>query len=354
MVKDKRHTKAFEDKMKRFIQLVKKHESMSDLEITASWSEIERLLPAPPAKNKPIFRYLLAGISVAASIAIFCILTLNNTHQGIDYLSRLDEHISLDSINNISLVLSENKQIEIENDAEIQYNQSGSVTINSRTAPSTTDNQTQENLLNQIIVPKGKRTHIILSDGTKMYVNAASHVIYPTRFSKGQREIAVEGEVYLEVAHNPEVPFIVRTKGLEVKVLGTVFNLNAYKENDISVVLVNGRVEINSPSKEKMILNPSQKACLKDGVMTKEQVDVTKYICWKDNVMILESKTLSQVLDDLSRYYGVDIEYDNRIADRKLSGKLDLCENIEEVLDIIKTSSSLQLKEDQTGGYYLQ
>lgn len=104
-----------------------------------------------------------------------------------------------------------------------------------------------------------------------MYVNAASHVIYPSVFNDDKREIAVEGEVFLEVAHNPKVPFIVKTKGLDVKVLGTVFNVTAYEADDISVVLVNGRVEVNSSAKEKMILNPSQMVNWKDGMMKKRK-----------------------------------------------------------------------------------
>ena len=89
-----------------------------------------------------------------------------------------------------------------------------------------------------------------------------------------------------------------------------------------------------------------------ESTLKKEKVDVTKYICWKDNIMLLEKETVSKVLDNLSRYYGVPIWYDKSIANRKLSGKLDLCESIDEVLDIVKVSASLNVEKAEGGGYH--
>lgn len=357
MAKNKIHKRDFDNEMKQFISLVKKHEQVSDKEIQDSWTNVEELYAAGSARKskKKALRYLLAGLSVAASIAMLFVVSNHyfQSQEETSFLSELDRKMApIDSLDQIYLVLSENRQVELENEAVVNYDDEGSITVNNQSSKIVEEPVTKGNNLNHIIVPKGKRTHITLSDGTKMYVNAASHVIYPSVFSDDKREIAVEGEVYLEVAHNPKVPFIVKTKGLDVKVLGTIFNVTAYKENDISVVLVNGRVEVNSSAKEKMLLNPSQMVSLKDGIMKKEGVDVTKYICWKDNIMLLELETVSKVLDNLSRYYGVPIWYDKRIADRKLSGKLDLCESIDEILDIVKVSASLNVKKLDGGGYY--
>lgn len=347
----------FDNEMKQFISLVKKHEQVTEKDIQDSWANVEKLSSVENTGKgkKKTLRYLFAGISVAASIAILFVIS-SHYHEVQDdstFLTELEKNVApIDSLNQIYLVLSENLQIELDNEAVVNYNKEGSITVNNQSAKVEENLETNENKLNHIIVPKGKRTHITLSDGTKMYVNAASHVIYPSVFNSNTREIAVQGEVYLEVAHNPNVPFIVKTKRLDVTVLGTVFNVTAYEEDDISVVLVNGRVEVNSTANEKMLLNPSQMANLKSGIMKKEDVDVMKYICWKDNIMLLEHENVSKVLDNLSRYYGVPVWYDKNIANRKLSGKLDLCESIDLVIEIIKESASVNVEKTEGGGYH--
>ena len=356
MTKSKIQKTDFDNEMKQFISQVKKHEQISEMEIQESWTYVKEMSSAKSAEKnkKKMYRCVLAGLSAAASIAIL-FLTFNpftSPQKESTFLTELGKVAPVDRLNQIYLVLSENQQIKLENEAFINYDEEGCVTVNNLSPKVTEDQASKGNNLNHIIVPKGKRTHITLSDGTKMYVNAASHVIYPSVFSNDKREIAVEGEVYLEVAHNPKVPFFVKTKGLDVKVLGTVFNVTAYEEDDISVVLVNGCVEVNSSAKEKLILNPSQMVSWKDGIMKKEEVDVMKYICWKDNIMLLEKETVSKVLDNLSRYYGVPIWYDKNIAGRKLSGKLDLCGSIDEVLEIVKVSASLNVEKIKEEGYH--
>ncbi|MDR3141248.1 MAG: FecR domain-containing protein [Tannerellaceae bacterium] len=347
----------FNNEMKQFVSFVKKRNKVSDAEIQASWANVERLASARfSAESKKRRRLkLLAGLSVAASAAILLFISfpLFNPAEDLSILTELEKNAtSIDSLNQIKLVLSDRRHVELENEAILNYDREGSVTVNNWPSTVVKASIEEKSRLNHIIVPKGRRMHITLSDGTKMYVNAASHVIYPSVFDDGKREIAVEGEIYLEVAHNPEAPFIVNTKGLSVKVLGTVFNVSAYKEHDILVVLVTGSVEVRSSAKEKMLLRPSQMASLKDGIMKKEEVDVTKYICWKDNVMLLDNDPVSEVVNRISRYYGISIGYDKNIESRKLSGKLDLSDSIDDVLDVIKVSASLNMQKSADGGYH--
>lgn len=351
-----RHTN-FDNEMKQFISFVKKRNEISDTKIQASWEDVEKLVLAESfikGKKRHSLK-LLAGLSVAASIAIlfFISFPLFNSTKDSSFITELEKGMaSEDSLNQIRLVLSDDHHVELENEAVVNYDKEGTITVNNLPSTMAEASLKEERQLNHIIVPKGKRTHITLSDGTKMYVNADSHVVYPSVFEEGKREIAVEGEIYLEVAHDPKAPFIVNTKGLNIKVLGTAFNVSAYKERDIFVVLVDGSVEVKSSSKEKMLLSPSQKVSLKGGIMKKEVVDVTKYICWKDNIMLLDNDPVSEVLERLSRYYGVPAWCDKKIAHRKLSGKLDLCDSIDEVMDIVMVSASSNLEKTEGGGYY--
>ena len=351
MAKNSRQNTKFNEELKEFVSFIKRREQIEDSEVRASWEEVNRIVSKQNQKRN--LRYLWIGVSTAASIALLLAVgfySFRPVEQS--FVSQLGKHSTpIDSLNQIRLVVAEEHQMELENESVINYDEKGSLTVNNQQCLQVEEEKTvQESRLNHIIVPKGKRTHITLSDGTKMYVNAASHVIYPSVFNEKKREIAVEGEVYLEVAHNPKAPFIVKTKGLDVKVLGTTFNVSAYKEQEISVVLVEGSVEVKSSAKE-MKMSPSQMVCLKEGVLEKQEVNVEKYICWKDNLMLLDNESVGKVLDRLSLYYGVPIWCDKSVADRKLSGKLDLCESIDAVMDIVKESASLRAEKIEGGGF---
>ncbi len=180
-----------------------------------------------------------------------------------------------------------------------------------------------------------------------MYVNAGTRVFYPAVFKKDKREILVEGEVFLEVEKDPSRPFIVKTNRFEVKVLGTQFNVCAYKEDAFtSVVLVNGSVEVNSGKNNRSVLSPNQMIKVNDKGTDIKEVDVFEYICWKDNMMMLNGRKVGETLDRLSRYYGRNIWYNEEIGNIPISGKLDLRENMEDVINIICQSMFLQYKTD--------
>lgn len=136
----------------------------------------------------------------------------------------------------ILLITADDKKLNIENNVNVKYHQNGTITLNEKRVNQSPP-QTEE--YNQVIVPKGKRTNIIFADGTRIYVNSGSRVVYPTVFAKDKREIYVEGEVYLDVKRDENCPFFVKTNDLSIKVLGTSFNVCAYKEDaEATVVLV--------------------------------------------------------------------------------------------------------------------
>lgn len=140
-------------------------------------------------------------------------------------------------------MVSDQKKIELDNNAQIVYSATGQVQVNSNKLVE--DDIKEE--YNQIIVPKGKRSQIVLADNSKIWINSGSKVIYPRAFEGKYREIYVEGEVYLNVTHDTSKPFIVNTSGFEVRVLGTSFNISAYKNQEkAAVVLVEGSVNVKT------------------------------------------------------------------------------------------------------------
>jgi ferric-dicitrate binding protein FerR (iron transport regulator) len=201
--------------------------------------------------------------------------------------------------------------------------------------------------LNNLIVPYGKRVSLILSDGTKIWLNSGSRLVYPAVFEGKTREIFVEGEIFLEVSVNRKKPFVVKTSELVTEVLGTNFNVNAYKdEKNHSIVLVTGSVAVkNKTGKASTALKPNQ---MYDYDVDSRQysvrdVDIYDYICWKYGFFHFTNEDLSTVLERLHKYYNIDIEYERQdIAGITVSGKLDLKENIENVLSSVALTGDFQ------------
>ena len=318
-------------------------------EALASWKEIEARMTQPRTLFRLRSRYIL---SVAASIAVLLSVGLyfwmDMKKDASMSLALLENNTSSLSGEEIVLIESDDK-MQLKDESSIKYDVDGKSNVEQHVVKKEIAEEKKEKKeeINQIIVPKGRRADITFSDGTKMYVNAGTRVFYPAVFKTDKREILVEGEVYLDVAKDPSRPFIVKTNSFDVKVLGTQFNVCAYKEDvSASVVLVNGQVEVNAGKNNKSILSPNQMMKINDKSVDIKEVDVFEYICWKDNMMMLNDRKVGETLDRLSRYYGRNIWYNEEIGNIPISGKLDLRENMEDVINIICQLMFLQYKTD--------
>jgi len=207
--------------------------------------------------------------------------------------------------------------------------------------------------LQEIIVPIGQNKLITLSDGSRLHIKANSRVAYPNVFEKNRREIMLlDGEIYLEVTHNPKAPFTVKTRGFNVRVLGTKFDVSVAKlGKPSSVVLVKGSVEVENVNKKKVRLVSNQKACIYLDQINVKRVNVLKYICWKDRIILLEGDTLEAILEQLSSFYGVNISCDKSIKNFMLSGKLDLNDSIEKTIRILRLSTGFHYRKDKDRFY---
>lgn len=263
-------------------------------------------------------------------------------------LALLNDSIEQKNSNEIILI-AQNDKLELKDESSLHYKADGELNVNQHNINKKLDKEkdTAAEELNQIIVPKGRRANITFSDGTKMFVNAGTRVIYPSIFKKEKREIVVEGEVFLEVNKDASRPFIVKTNGFEVKVLGTSFNVCAYKNDpEASVVLVKGSVEVETSTHNKTLLKPNQLIEVTSKGTSVKTVDVLEYVCWKDNMMLLTDRKAGEIFDRLSRYYGRTILYDDSVKTIPISGKLDLKENVEDAIEIVCLSLLLNYKID--------
>lgn len=233
------------------------------------------------------------------------------------------------------LILSEEKQIAIQGkESKLHYNQQGKLNVNSQTISQKADNKKKNEIYNQLIVPAGKRSSITFSDGTRIWLSASSRVVYPIEFMENKREIYVEGEAFLDVYHDKKRPFIVKTNRMDIQVLGTTFNVCAYEdESTQTVVLVTGKVEVKTNNDESKTLSPNNLLAYNDrkGISV-HPVDVQEYIAWKDGFYQFKQEDLEVIAKKLGKYYGKTIIIDKRLTKITCSGKLDLKEELDDVL----------------------
>lgn len=203
--------------------------------------------------------------------------------------------------------------------------------------------------MNTIQTPRGGQYRIILPDGTKVWLNAASSLRYPGRFVGSERRVELEGEGYFEVVRNGKQKFKVVSNGQEVEVLGTQFNINAYSdEPHIQTTLVEGTVRVISSDKQEAVqLIPGQKSKFgKDGLEV-GQTDVEVSIAWKDNDFMFKGQDLRTTMRQLARWYDVDVRYGpDAPIDLKLGGSVSRNNRLSSVLQAMASTNSVRFDFD--------
>ena len=179
---------------------------------------------------------------------------------------------------------------------------------------------------NTLTTPRGGQYKLVLPDGTKVWLNAASSLRYPAIFTAKEREVELTGEAYFEVAQMAAIPFRVKAGNrTAVDVLGTAFNLSAYAdEPSINTTLVSGKVKVVAPGQPAALLQPGQQAKLnRQGVLQViTEVDVAQAVAWKDGWFQFHNASLTEVLRELSRWYDVTFSYEGNIAPRVFEGRI--------------------------------
>ncbi len=300
-------------------------------EITNSLTSLQNQIRE---KKKDKTRALLLRVSaVAASLALIVSLTM--------VLTRERNHVDISTFatsfsSSDDLYSSDTKLIVSEQNTVILNNKESTIQYEEETIKADDNLIVKEELssYNQLITPYGKRSVITFSDGTKAWVNAGSKLTYPVEFGKSKREIYIDGEIYIEVAEDKSRPFIVKTRQMDINVLGTKFNVSAYEADMLnSVVLAAGSVRISpTAGNKKVTLAPNQIYSYSHGNGSVEEVDASIYTLWTKGLYQFESEVLANIIVRLERYYGVKIDCDSTIATLKCSGKLDMKDDLEKLL----------------------
>ncbi len=299
-------------------------------------------------------RNLIVRISVAAVLLVIIGISVvieTRTDSEISVYARNMQQVV--GVSDTRLILSGKKEVLIKsNDSKIAYAGNGNeIKVDSGVVRQDVDDG--EMVYNTVIVPYGKRTQITLSDNSSVWLNSGSKLIYPAHFASNKREVYLDGEAIFEVSHNKQKPFHVVTHDVEVKVLGTVFDLSAYNDDKTtSTVLESGSVEMKELGQS--IFNTS-KATMVPGMMavyskeaseiTQAKVDVKQYTSWRDGYISCEKQSLGDILKKISRYYNISIQVsDKSLENETFTGNLDLRNSATQVLAIIAEFINIKIE----------
>jgi transmembrane sensor len=191
-----------------------------------------------------------------------------------------------------------------------------------------------------ISTPNGRQFSLFLPDGTRVWLNAASSIRYPTRFKGGERRVEIRGEAYFEVAKNARMPFLVRVQGgSEIKVLGTHFNVNAYAEGEqVKTTLLEGSVKVKATGTTApwVLLRPGQQAQVKKEIRIVTDIALDKVMAWKNGLFDFNGARLEEVMGQLARWYDLEVVYERGIPDVEFGGKMSRNVPLSDVLEGLK------------------
>ena len=256
------------------------------------------------------------------------------------------------AISEITLFTSEGS-MALGGEVDVHYSSDGKPAFGAQTAVKGSSAEALPDAgCDQLLVPAGKRARIALADGTTLVVNSRSKVVFPRRFAGAERTIYAQGEVYLEVAHDTEHPFIVEADDFHLQVLGTKFNISNYEGVPASVVLVEGAVAVTDRCDGQVRMAPDDYLAITDGAISeRRKVDAGLYVSWTNGIIRLDGSTLESVVQRLSLYYDVPIHCHPQVGERKILGKLVLKEDVEEVLRSIRNIWPMTIERSEQGIY---
>ncbi|MGN8070397.1 FecR family protein [Mucilaginibacter sp. 22184] len=244
--------------------------------------------------------------------------------------------------NKVILTLSNGSKVEL-NDAKKGKVADESGTLINKTADGQisyakqegADHLKNQQLFNTAATPRGGQYQLVLADGTRVWLNAASSVKYPVEFSGSERKVELTGEAYFEVAHDQKRPFRVVSNGQRVEVLGTHFNINAYdNEQAVKTTLLQGSVRIVAGANIKTI-KPGEQAQLKHGQVTVNAVDTDEAVAWKNGFFNFNDADIGTVMRQLTRWYDLEVKYEGSIPQRQFTGEISRNVTARQILDIL-------------------
>lgn len=321
------------------------HETIRELLTTDLSKKIAQHTP----RKFPIVRWLVAASILVIPVAVFFlakddaketsgttvkIINISDTYGNKPNLLLHDgKNISLENSFSGTLINEQNVSVKKEKNNKLVYK------INDQWIKYPTQ------VFNTLSTPLGVQYQVVLSDGTKVWLNTGSSLKYPVAFLGKERIVQLTGEAYFEVAENKLCPFKVIANNINVRVLGTHFNVNAYPEDIDKVTLLQGAVILEASNHKAIHLRPGQEASLsKENHFDVQQIKANDAIAWKNGIFLFNNESMEDAMKKIARWYNVEVVLMEGVEKRKLGGSISRYENIADMLQKISLTGNINFK----------
>jgi ferric-dicitrate binding protein FerR (iron transport regulator) len=295
---------------------------------------------------------LISALQMAASIILICgaftlIYLKKNPYL---LMAKQNLYVAESNIVKCPTLITDDKEILLDKSLNIDQNN-----VNLRTTGESgliyktmnSDNSNIKVSYHTIVVPKGSEYKLMLADGTHVWLNSDTKLKYPTSFKGKYRKVFLEGEAFFDVTKDKEHPFIVKVHDVDVKVLGTSFNVNSYdKGGNITTTLVEGKVKIeNQKSNISKIIYPNEQLVFSNDKLSfiVHKVDTRLYTAWKTGRFVFSEDRLESIMNRLSRTYDVEVRFENeKLKDLHFSGDLLKYKKIDNLLEILELTNRVE------------
>lgn len=307
-----------------------------------AWKKVrEKTFGAPAVRPRRVLKWLkYAAVVIPVSLSLSLWYAWKEKMENKQAtVARLSPVLTLD--NGEKYQLDPEEQTEIYVDEEVKAYQAGGGLIYDTTA------RQEENKYNRIEVPRGSEYWIVLPDGTRVWLNAATELKYPVAFHAKERRVYLKGEAYFEVAPDKNRPFYVETEEVKIRVLGTVFDVNTHYTRGVRTVLVEGAVALEWGDQKEIRMKPGELADFDRTTteVTLKEVDVTSYISWKEGYFVFEDEPLEEIMHTLSLWYDKEFLFvGKRSRALHFSGHIKRYERIETILSAITDVTGVEFR----------
>lgn len=258
-------------------------------------------------------------------------------------------------VQNAYLVLDDGKQVELNRQMQMDYNGLKIINTEERKVSFQHDKESSSTSPNKLVVPEGTEYSLQLSDGTNVHLNAGSTLVFPSVFRQDARVVELSGEAYFDVTHSG-IPFIVKSKSMDVKVLGTTFNMTAYPEDPIvATTLLTGKVAVTCHSQtdtttQTIVLTPGLQARFqpREDVLKVDSVDVEEQTAWRRGEFAFENVNLGNIMTIIGRSFALDVTFDNpELQNITCFISIQRDKGYEEILKIIHMATGVKFKKNR-------
>lgn len=357
LMQDKKAMQACRDLflMKNLVK--SRYENVPDVE--TAWKRFyqKRLMSESlqqPVGQKKSSRFLwgiLTGMAASFLIVFFYIIWNGSRFLSNEYVA----FQAVDSIQNVILQTSEGERLSLDwNTDENVVKSAGTLlrkkdTLELAYAANVDARIPEEKVeMHRLSTPRGKDFKIILEDGTIVWMNAESSLIYPSKFSSEKRMVCLKGEAYFKVAKNTECPFVISTDRMQVQVLGTELNVRNYVSKDSHVTLINGQVKVFDSTNEEnfVLLRPGEDALLnEENAFVVKNIDTESYVYWKEGYFYFDDVPLSEVVQELGRWYNINVIFEKRdLMDLRIRYFCVRSEPLERAIDLLNRMKKMNVR----------